>query len=275
MTIRTLVAALSLAAALPAGADGTAAGPRVLAMLPPQADLVRRIASPPARVESLVPHGAFPHTFEPTPHQLTRLDGVRLVVASGLPFEERLLDRIRAVAGERVAVVPPPPDAPPHFWVDPEAALAQARLVARALIAIDPEHRAAYESGLERVTGTLGTLESRIRGMLAPCRGGVVVTMHGALAPFLHRFGLEQLAIESEGKEPGPRLLAEVIEAARATGARAVLVEPQAGRRAAEAVATAIGARVLLADPLFSDYPRGLSALAESVAVACGAKAAP
>ncbi len=269
------LAVLLLLALAAAGSRAQAIGdglrPRVLAVLPPQADLVRRIAGPLADVESLVPEGVFPHLFEPTPHQLVRLEGVRIVVASGLPFEERLLGRLEALADEDVLVVPAPEGSPPHFWVDPAAALEQARRVAAVLARIDPAHRSGYEEGLERLAATIASLERRIARRLAPCRGGVVVTMHGALAPFLERFGLRQIAIEPDGKEPGPRRLAQVIEAARAAGAQVVLVEPQAGRRSAEAVAAALGARVVLADPLSGDYVRGLSALGEAVAVACGA----
>ncbi|HNV55752.1 MAG TPA: hypothetical protein PKO17_11345, partial [Pseudomonadales bacterium] len=67
-----------------------------------------------------------------------------------------------------------------------------------------------------------------------------------------------------EGKSPGARSLAQVIEAGRQAGVRVILVEQQTDRRVAEMVADSLGARVVKVDHLAEDVPatlRQLSAL--------------
>ena len=68
------------------------------------------------------------------------------------------------------------------------------------------------------------------------------------------------------GHEPGPRHLAEVIEKARASGAQSVVVQPQFSRKSAETVAAAIGAEVVVLDPLAAEYEINLLHLARTLA---------
>ncbi|GAB4368801.1 MAG: zinc ABC transporter substrate-binding protein [Acidobacteriota bacterium] len=259
-----------LVVALAAAWPGAAPPVHALAVLPPQADLARRVGGPRVTVDTLVPEGVFPHAWEPTPRRLALFDGVDLVVAGGLPFEQRLFDRLRAVAGRDVRIVPPPQDAPPHFWLDPDRARAQVRALAAALAEIDPRGADDFARRAAALEGELARLADAIGQRLAACRGGAVVTLHGSLEAFAERFGLRELALEHRGHDPGPRRLAAVIGQARAAGVRAVLAERQAGRRPAEAAAAELGVPVVEIDPLFDDYPRGLRALAEAVAGACG-----
>jgi hypothetical protein len=69
-------------------------------------------------------------------------------------------------------------------------------------------------------------------------------------------------AIEFEGKEPSPRRLGAIVTQARAKGVKVIFVQPQMSRRTAETIAQAIGARVLVADPLAADWAANLRAVA-------------
>jgi zinc transport system substrate-binding protein len=81
---------------------------------------------------------------------------------------------------------------------------------------------------------------------------------------------LRQIAIEAEGKEPGPRTLAHVISEARALGIKAVFVQPQFSRSSAEMIAHQIGGHVVAVDPLAENYIENMRHVAQSFADAMG-----
>ena len=66
-----------------------------------------------------------------------------------------------------------------------------------------------------------------------------------------------------EGKEPSPKRLAAIISQAKAKGYKVVFVQPQMSRRTAETIAQAIGAKIVVADPLAEDWAGNLKAVAE------------
>ncbi|HEX6202849.1 MAG TPA: hypothetical protein VF100_07595, partial [Thermoanaerobaculia bacterium] len=75
----------------------------------------------------------------------------------------------------------------------------------------------------------------------------------------------EQVAIEREGKEPGPRELAARIAAARAEGFATVFTQRGFAERPARVIAGEIGARVVPLDPLARDWDDNLLAVARAL----------
>ena len=92
------------------------------------------------------------------------------------------------------------------------------------------------------------------------------IVFHPSWGYFADAYGLVQLPIETGGHEPGPRGLATLIERGREAGARAVFVQPQFSERSARAVAEALDARTVTADPLARDYVDNLRRLGAEVA---------
>ena len=92
--------------------------------------------------------------------------------------------------------------------------------------------------------------------------------LHPAWAYFARAFGVEQVSVEVEGKEPTARQLAALVERAKADGARVVFGEPQTSGTAAAALARQIGARVLLLAPLSAHYIGALARSSEEIAAA-------
>lgn len=269
------------------------AGPpvRVAVSIAPQAGVVERIGGDRIRVEVLVPPGGSPATYEPTPQQLARLDGAAFLVSIGVPFEDALLPKLeRAAPGLRVVdglagIRREPMESPvvghdahghggrpdPHVWLDPVRLAQHARTVAGALAAADPGGEAAYRARLQALETELQAVDRRVAELLAPFEGRKVLVFHPAYGYLLRRYGLEQLAVEVEGKEPSPRQLAAVVEAAREAGTEIVFVQPQFAGGAAAAVARAIGGRTETLDPLPDDPVRGIEEMARRIASALGA----
>jgi zinc transport system substrate-binding protein len=156
----------------------------------------------------------------------------------------------------------------PHIWLSPRLLKIQAATMARTLGQLDPAHQGDYQRNLEAVVRELDDLDRAIAAKLVASRGKPFFVFHPAWGYFADDYGLRQVAIEVEGKDPTDQELTEVQRAARLAGAQIILVQPEISGRGARAVAAATGARVELADPLAYDVPASLLKVADLIAAA-------
>jgi zinc transport system substrate-binding protein len=269
-------AVILLAVLLAAGAATAAPAPplRVAVSIPPQQWLVEQVAGAGVQVSVLVGAGQSPENFAPTPRQVADLQSAEAFFSAGVAFELGLLPRLRAMPrAPRLAGRRPLSDRhgthgdeeDPHAWLDPREAVAFADTVCRVLSELRPGNAAEYARGRDALQARLAVLDRDCAAMLQDCAGREFFVFHPAYGHFAKRYGLVQVAVEDHGHEPGARHLAETIERAKAAGAKAILVQPQFPQRSAEAVAGAVGARLVVADPLSSDYEAGLRHLAATL----------
>jgi len=134
----------------------------------------------------------------------------------------------------------------------------------------DPRHAAAYERNLKALQADLDEVDARIAEALAPLKGRKFFVFHPAFGYFADAYGLKQVPVEIEGKSPGPRRLAALIEKARREGVKVIFVQPQFSPRGAQAVAEAIGGVVVPMDPLARDYLKNLEHIAQQIKKALG-----
>ncbi|MEA3410938.1 MAG: zinc ABC transporter substrate-binding protein [Pseudomonadota bacterium] len=269
---------------LVAPANGAAEPLRVMVSVPPLKYLVERVGGPRVQVRSMVQPGFSPATYEPMPRQVKDLARADLYVRSGVPFENAWMTRIRStnptmlVLDAREGIPAPATEGhathdghDPHAWTSPLLAKQMAFNVRDALIALAPEDRATFESGYQTLAGELDALDEEIREILSDLTTPRFMVYHPAWGHFADRYGLVQIAIESDGKEPGARALANLIEQARQDGITVVFIQPQFDRRMANQVAKAIGGKVEVLDPLSADYTKNLRQVARRLAEADGA----
>jgi zinc transport system substrate-binding protein len=257
---------------------------RVFVSILPQAYFVERIGGDAVRVEVLVGPGKSHHTYELTPKQAASLAEADVFFRIGAPFETGLATKI-AFTMEKLKVVETQEGVPlqhmaesggqgnpdPHIWLAPELVKTQAETICRALCELRPEWSEAFRRNLASFQSDLDRLNQEIGQLLRPCTGREVYVFHPAFGYFLSAYGLVQVPIEVEGKEPGPRQLAQVIDRMRNSQAQVLFVQPQFSTKTSEAISAAIGARVVRIDPLARDYLENLRSIAAEVssALAC------
>jgi zinc transport system substrate-binding protein len=106
---------------------------------------------------------------------------------------------------------------------------------------------------LIRIFG-LKNLDQYIQAKLKNMPSHTFLVFHPAWGYFARQYGLEQIAIEKEGKEPGPQDLAKTISLAREKGIKLVIVQPQFSKSQAQMIASELGAKIIVLDPLAEDY---------------------
>ncbi len=292
--VMSLVAALSLAA------SAAAAGPlQVAVSIAPQKYFVEKIGAGHVAVTVMVPAGASPHAYEPKPKQLAGLSGAALYLSCGVDFEPAWLPKFRAV-NPKMAVVDMTAglvrlpmaahhhhdegeheeagheeaghhdhDAgagDPHTWLSPAYVRVMAVAIRDALIIADPANASAYHEGYAAFARELDALDAKILDLLAGLGGRrAFLVYHPAFGYFAKTYGLTQLAIESEGKEPSPKEMAEIHEEATEHGITVIFIEPQFARAPAETVAASIGGKVAVIDPLAENWAENLLAIAQAL----------
>ena len=261
----------------------------VVVSIDPQGYFVERVGGEYVTCEVMAPPGSSPHTYEPTPQQMVKLGKASLYFSIGVPFEQMLLENIIAtheslkivdtragielrqmeaahehgVEGEAHVHEAGEPD--PHIWLDPILVKQQARAMAEALIGVDPEHKAAYQSNLASFEADLEAVHKEIESILAPLKGQKFLVYHPAFGYFGDRYGLVQEAVEIEGKDASPRQLTELIAEAKADKVKVIFVQSQFPVDSAEAVAAEIGGVVVPMDPLARDYLVNLRLMAKAL----------
>lgn len=299
MNGKTFLAA-GLLALLPLPATLAQTAPlQVVVSILPQQYLVERIAGSRVEVLTLVQPGDNEATYSPGPATLAALDGARVWFTMGVHFENAWLGRItRDRPG--MEVIPLAAELPlrrteesivvrdaardhshdhdhdhnhggmpdPHTWTDPRLAARMVERIAAALARLDPAGAEEYRARSLELQGELLALHEEIAARLAPVSGRAFIVFHPSWGYFADAYGLVQLPIEVGGREPGPRSLAEVIRRGREAGVRAVFVQQQFSQRSALAVAQALGAEVVEADPLALDYIDNLRTVAARMAAA-------
>lgn len=281
-----------LAGLLWSGEAAAAAKIKAFVSIAPQAYFVERIGGDRVEVSVLAAAGADPHTYEPKPRQMAELAKAGVYFAVGVDFEKAWMGKMAATnpqmrivrTDEGIAKTAAPshahgpaggprptraraahghaPSPDPHVWLSPPLVKIQARTIGRALIEVDPANRARYEENLAGFEREIEDLDAELKSLFAARPGARFMVVHPSWGYFARAYGLEQVAIEIEGKDPKPAQLQELIRRARADGIRVVFVQPQFSAKSAEMIAREIGGRVIAADPLAADWAANLRAVA-------------
>ena len=249
---------------------------RVAVSVAPQAEIVRRIGGDRVSVESLVAPGALDEDLSLSPRKALALERTDLYVKVGHPafaIEDRYVEPFLARHPDiRVVEMSQGMDlildvhghegGDPHVWVAPQTVAVAARNIAAALSEIDPPHASEYRANLELFLEDVDRLDREIRARLEGGQRAFLV-YHPSWGYFARQYGLEQIAIEAEGKEPGAASLIRTVERARREGAEVVLVPHS--RESAQVLAEAIGGRIVTADPQSADWEATLLRVARAL----------
>jgi zinc transport system substrate-binding protein len=141
-----------------------------------------------------------------------------------------------------------------HTWLGRNPAKILASHIRDALIVLDPDNADFYRRNCQTLTDEIDAEFDRLGKELAPLRGRAVFVYHPSFGYFLDEFGIKQEAVETGGKEPGPRDLGRLIEKAKREKAAVIFVQAQFPANAAATAARAAGAELVPLDPLDPDW---------------------
>lgn len=280
-SVSTFLAFVWMGLIVGTGSSYAAAGQQVFVSILPQKYFVEQIGQSHVEVHVMVAPGASPATYEPKPRQMIALSQAGLYFAIGVPFEKVWLAKIaaanpamRIVLTDQGIVKRPMPDVDhllgeddeshhhgqpdPHIWLAPPLVKIQARHILTALCQIDPKHTSAYQANYDKFIQMLDQLDFELRNLFKNHQGLAFMVFHPSWGYFAQAYGLKQLSVEMEGKDPKPAQMQALIQFAQAHAIRIIFVQPQFSSRSANAIAKAINGELVIADPLAYNWSGNL-----------------
>jgi len=246
----------------------------------PQATFVKAVAGELVSTVVLVPPGASPANYAPSPGELEQLSNAVLYFAIGIPAEKaNILPKFPAInknikvidlATEVEKVYPARKTAPgkpdPHIWLSPKRVEIIVTAIARELSAVDPQHKDIYQANAEEYKKELKQLDQKIKAVLKDLPNKTFIVFHPAFGYFAEDYGLEMVAIEKDGKKATAENIQQIIDLARAKSIKVIFYQASINSKQAETIAEEIGGYTEQVDPLAPNYIENLEKTAETFA---------
>ena len=248
------------------------AKPLVVVSIVPQAYFVKRMAGELVRVETMIPPGASPATYEPSINQMASLSEAKLYIKVGhenFPFEKAWLDKLLTQtsgaevlsSAEGITSV----DGDPHIWASFKQAGKIVSNIATGLKKVIPNKALEIEANRMALQKEIDEADGLYQNAFKGLEGKKFYVFHSAWTYLANDYGLEQVVLEHGHKEPTPHHVQHVIEGAKASGAKTIFAQPQMSKESADMVAREIGGRVIVIDPLAEDWLEGMKQAAKSI----------
>jgi len=253
----------------------------------PQAFFVNRLSGGLIEVNVMIPPGASHSTYSPTPRQYKKLSDSRLYIGIGhLGYEQAWMPRLGELnpdmylldLSSKTSLIAggcgPHHDhghhdhvhgVDPHTWMSPAVMLELLPHVKSALIDHFPEYRDTIENNYPALLSEIHNVHEKMKAVTSVLDFRKFLIFHPALTYLARDYGLEQIAIEQDGKEPSPAFLASVIQRAREEGIPVIFVQQEYDKRSAQQVSQEVGIDLVQINPLAYDWIASMHQLIEDI----------
>jgi len=252
----------SLSACSLAGAAASQSDSRILASTTFLADIAQNVAGDRQQVESLLPFGADPHSYQTTPQDVARVADSTVLIINGAGYEHFLETVLENAGGERTVIEASTgsnvrEDAgseygvDPHLWVDPNLVIHYVENIRDGLASVDPEGADVYKSNASAYVNQLQELDTWIREQVAsiPPERRLLVTNHESLDYFAEQYGFTIVGTVVPGfssdAAPSAQQMAALIDQIKASGAPAVFLDAGDAPTLAGQIASETGVTVV------------------------------
>ena len=278
------LATLLIFASLLCGCNTTSEGngkKTIYVTIAPLHAIVEVVTAGDYNVETLVPKGASPESFEPTAKQLMALNDAEHIFSIGLiNFEQSLIGSVsnsnRIVnLSEGVELLAGSCShcghhhahgVDPHIWTSPRALKRVVENIRGAMQQVAPDS-VKYLDNADKLIHKLNVLDSLCSSSITANNIDAIMIYHPAFTYYANDYGIEQIAVEQDGKEPSPRQLTNLVEMARKHNITKILIQPQYSKDKLQALASECGAEIVEVDPLSEDIIAEIKRVTEII---CG-----
>ena len=240
---------------------------RIYVTINPLRSIAEELTCGDFEVEVLVPRGASPETFEPSAQQIAALNDANLVFKVGLiDFEQSMMANInnkQRVIDLSQGIEPlkgccshghkhHTHGIDPHIWCAPRTLTTMVKNMHAALKERYTDST-KYDIAAEAILSRLSNLDKECAENIESSGVQSIMIYHPAYTYLARDYGIEQIAIEQEGKEPTPKQLRTLIDKARSQNIGIIFHQPQYNANKLSAIATESGAEIVVTDPLADD----------------------
>jgi ABC-type Zn uptake system ZnuABC Zn-binding protein ZnuA len=249
-------------ACTPSASSNSQTAPVILASTTFLADITRNIAGDRVKVESLLPVGADPHSYQPTPQDVAKIEQSKLLIINGAEYEHFLESLLENAGGERDIIeassglrlrtdAESEHGVDPHLWLDPNNVIVYVENIREGLTHFDPDGAAIYQSNADAYVAQLEALDTWINEHVSqiPPERRLLVTNHEALGYFADRYSFTVLgavlpSVSSDASTSAGQM-AELIEQIKSSGTPAIFLDEVENPALAQQIADETGVKVV------------------------------
>jgi ABC-type Zn uptake system ZnuABC Zn-binding protein ZnuA len=224
------------------------------------ADITRNVAGNRQTIDSLLTAGTDPHSYQPTPQDMAKIERSRLLITNGAGYEQFLKPLLENVGVGKTVIeasagLSPREDAnqgiDPHMWLDPNLVISYVENIRKALADYDPAGATVYQINADAYVAQLKDLNSWIKAQVEqiPADKRLLVTNHEAFGYFAKRYGFEIVGSVvpsfSSNAAPSAQQMAGLIDAVKKVKAPAIFLDTADNNTLAKQIADETGAMVI------------------------------
>lgn len=258
--------------------------PVVTVSIEPLRYFVQSIGGDQFQVNTLVPAGASPETYELTPQQVVQISDSRAYFSVGtLGFEQARLKKLTenapqllvVNASDSIALLQSDHNCEGshehvygidlHTWVSTTSGKQMAHNVLRALCQIDSTHAREFQQRHDSLIRHIDSIDASIRQMLRPLQHRTFLIYHPALGYFARDYGLHQISVEQDGREPSAERMQQLIRQAQHSKVEVIFIQEEHAGRAARRIAESIHGRIVSIAPLSAEWDKQMLHIARSL----------
>jgi zinc transport system substrate-binding protein len=233
----------------------------------PQKYFVEQIAGDKIDVQVMIPPGANPVSYDPSPRQLQKLSQSHAYLKIGyLAFENVWLPKMKSTNKDmevwdqslNVDLIKTHSHhhghhkrgIDPHIWTSPKSVKKQVKLIYRKIVKLDKEDSVFYRKNYHNFLNRIDSLDVFIEKKFDGIEDRSFMIFHPSLSYLSRDYKLNQIPIEIEGKEPSPSKLKEIIDKAKQHQVHSVFIQEQFDTHSAEVIAKELDGNVIIINPL-------------------------
>lgn len=255
----------------------------------PQRFFLEQIVGDKFHVNTLVPPGSSPETYEPSPAAMIKLGNSKAYFKVGFLGYENAWTQKLAKNNPNLQIINCSDGidiieeghghthsdnddhghshgADPHVWSSTKNAKQFAQNMLNGVIAVDKENESYYRNNFEQLLIRINEIDEMLSNMLENIPSRAFIIYHPALAYFARDYNLEQHSIEFEGKNPSPSQMKKLIDLSRNENIKVVFVQQEFDIKNTKVIAKEIGATSHTINPLAYEWDEELIRVAQILA---------
>ena len=187
-------------------------------------DITKHIVGDTLNVVNILPFGVDPHSFEPTPKLMVKLQKSAIVFYSGAGLEPwthgfhfphkainiseyvtlRKLSKKEHEEEHEEAEHHHENGLDPHYWLDFDNMKRAAKVIAQELIKLFPENKKIYKANEKRYITMLDNLDTGYKTALSGCKNDTVIMSHNALGYLAQKYHFKVASLSGLSPEADP-----------------------------------------------------------------------
>lgn len=237
------------------------------------------------QINTLVPAGASPETYELTPQQVVQASDSKAYFSIGtLGFEQTRLQKLVDNAPNLMVVncsdsitllqtdhhhehkTHSTDGIDLHTWMSTTSGKQIAHNVLRALCQVDSANASLYQHRHDSLVHHIDSLDSKIRKTLRPLTHRTFMIYHPALGYYARDYGLQQVSVEQDGREPSAERMQQLILQAQREKVKVVFIQEEQAGRAAKRIAESAKTKIISIAPLSAEWDKQMLHIAQTLA---------